>query len=61
MPSSSIVPPNTSPLATVVTVEGLVLVAESAKGRRNRIGTVLVRRADDQPHTPDPSEEPTVA
>jgi CBS domain containing-hemolysin-like protein len=29
-----------------VTVDGLVLVAESAKGRRNRIGTVLVRRAD---------------
>ena len=27
-----------------VRVEGLVLVAESAKGRRNRIGTVLVRR-----------------
>jgi CBS domain containing-hemolysin-like protein len=26
---------------------GLVLVAESAKGRRNRIGTVLVHRADD--------------
>jgi CBS domain containing-hemolysin-like protein len=29
------------------TVNGLVLVAESAKGRRNRIGTVLVRRASD--------------
>ena len=29
-----------------VTVDGLVLVAESAKGRRNRIGTVLVRRTD---------------
>jgi CBS domain containing-hemolysin-like protein len=28
-------------------VGGLVLVAESAKGRRNRIGTVLVRRAGD--------------
>lgn len=28
------------------TVNGLVLVAESANGRRNRIGTVLVRRAD---------------
>ena len=27
-----------------VEVDGLVLVAESAKGRRNRIGTVLVRR-----------------
>ena len=33
-----------------VQVGGLVLVAESAKGRRNRIGTVLVRRAD--PATP---------
>jgi CBS domain containing-hemolysin-like protein len=30
-----------------VEVNGLVLVAESAKGRRNRIGTVLVRRAGD--------------
>ena len=30
-----------------VELGGLVLVAESAKGRRNRIGTVLVRRADD--------------
>jgi CBS domain containing-hemolysin-like protein len=30
-----------------VTVNGLVLVAESAKGRRNRIGTVLVRRVKD--------------
>ena len=29
-----------------VEVGGLVLVAESAKGRRNRIGTVLVRPAD---------------
>jgi CBS domain containing-hemolysin-like protein len=28
------------------TVNGLVLVAESANGRRNRIGTVLVRRTD---------------
>ncbi len=28
-----------------VEVDGLVLVAESAKGRRNQIGTVLVRRA----------------
>jgi CBS domain containing-hemolysin-like protein len=28
-----------------VEIGGLVLVAESAKGRRNRIGTVLVRRA----------------
>ena len=35
-----------------VEVGGLVLVAESAKGRRNQIGTVLVRRADDVPHAP---------
>jgi CBS domain containing-hemolysin-like protein len=28
-----------------VEVDGLILVAESAKGRRNQIGTVLVRRA----------------
>jgi CBS domain containing-hemolysin-like protein len=34
------------PGATVRT-NGLVLVAESAKGRRNRIGTVLVRRAEE--------------
>jgi CBS domain containing-hemolysin-like protein len=33
------------PGATVV-VEGLQLVAESAKGRRNRIGTVLVSRVE---------------
>ena len=33
------------PGATVTTA-GLVLVAESAAGRRNRIGTVLVRRTD---------------
>ncbi|MDX6220361.1 MAG: magnesium and cobalt exporter, family, partial [Frankiales bacterium] len=30
-----------------VEVGGLRLVAESAKGRRNQIGTVLVRRTDD--------------
>ncbi len=35
------------------TVGGLVLVAESAKGRRNRIGTVLVRRADPEPAEQD--------
>ena len=37
-----------------VEIGGLVLVAESAKGRRNRIGTVLVRRsetADEQKET----------
>jgi hypothetical protein len=39
-----------------VTVNGLVLVAESAKGRRNRVGTVLVCRAD-QPPDPEPLEE----
>jgi CBS domain containing-hemolysin-like protein len=32
-----------------VTVQGLVLVAESAGGRRNRIDTVLVRRAEPVP------------
>ena len=31
-----------------VEVGGLVLVAESAKGRRNRIGTVLVRRLQEE-------------
>jgi len=30
-----------------VEVQGLVLVAESAKGRRNQIGTVLVRRSEE--------------
>ena len=34
---------------------GLVLVAESAKGRRNRIGTVLVRRQE--PQDPDDDSE----
>ncbi len=38
-----------------VELGGLVLVAESAKGRRNRIGTVLVRRSN--PST-DPEQEP---
>jgi CBS domain containing-hemolysin-like protein len=33
-------------------LDGLVLVAESAKGRRNQIGTVLVRRASDAPDHP---------
>ncbi|HVM29127.1 MAG TPA: hemolysin family protein [Mycobacteriales bacterium] len=46
------------PGATVA-VNGLVLVAESAKGRRNRIGTVLVRRAED--HQPATAEEPSSA
>ena len=44
-----------------VEVCGLVLVAESAKGRRNRIGTVLVRRVGDDPvpdHLHDTDEEP---
>ncbi|HWH27702.1 MAG TPA: hemolysin family protein [Mycobacteriales bacterium] len=39
------------------TVNGLVLVAESAKGRRNRIGSVLVRRAAVQSH---PEQETSV-
>jgi CBS domain containing-hemolysin-like protein len=37
-----------------VEIGGLVLVAESAKGRRNRIGTVLVRRSG----APGTSEQP---
>jgi hypothetical protein len=43
-----------------VTVQGLVLVAESAGGRRNRIDTVLVRRAprpDDHPAMSTPEEQ----
>ncbi len=36
-----------------------MLVAESAKGRRNRIGTVLVRRQSDDPD--DDAEEPDSA
>ena len=36
-----------------VEVGGLVLVAESSKGRRNRIGTVLVRRTGDDEHDID--------
>jgi CBS domain containing-hemolysin-like protein len=41
------------------TVNGLVLVAESAKGRRNRIGTVLVRRTGHvtERHPDSPQEE----
>ena len=42
---------------------GLVLVAESAKGRRNRIGTVLVRRQSDDPddEADHPHKEPDSA
>ena len=36
-----------------IQISGLVLVAESAKGRRNRIGTVLVRRLDESMDQPD--------
>ena len=36
-----------------IQISGLVLVAESAKGRRNRIGTVLVRRFDESADQPD--------
>jgi CBS domain containing-hemolysin-like protein len=35
-----------------VTLEGLTLLAEGAKGRRNQIGTVLIRRDDAQPARP---------
>jgi hypothetical protein len=38
-------------------VKGLVLVAESSKGRRNRIGTVLVRRVEDVEHDAAQQEE----
>jgi CBS domain containing-hemolysin-like protein len=40
-----------------VTVEGLVLTAESAGGRRNRIDTVLVRRAEPEIAETENSEE----
>jgi CBS domain containing-hemolysin-like protein len=43
------------------TVGGLVLVAESAKGRRNRIGTVLVRREAPPDPSDRPAQEQTVA
>jgi CBS domain containing-hemolysin-like protein len=36
-----------------VRVQGIELTAESAQGRRNRIGTVLVRRVDDRPVSRD--------
>jgi CBS domain containing-hemolysin-like protein len=42
---------------TTVTVEGLVLTAENAGGRRNRIDTVLVRRAEPKITEEEPSEE----
>ena len=32
------------------TMQGLVFVAESSKGRRNRIGTILIRREEEVPH-----------
>ena len=35
-----------------VTVEGLTLVAESTTGRRNRLGSVLVSRAEQSPGSP---------
>jgi CBS domain containing-hemolysin-like protein len=31
-----------------VTMQGLVLLAEGAKGRRNRVGTILIRREEDE-------------
>jgi CBS domain containing-hemolysin-like protein len=46
------------------TMAGLTLTAESAAGRRNRIGTVLVRQeqADEAPpETQQPQESPTPA
>jgi hypothetical protein len=41
-----------------VEIGGLVLVAESAKGRRNRIGTVLVRRTSGTTPPQDSEQEP---
>jgi len=41
-----------------VEVGGLVLVAESAKGRRNRIGTVLVRQTSATTPPQDDEQEP---
>jgi CBS domain containing-hemolysin-like protein len=38
-------------------VQGLELTAESAHGRRNRIGTVLVRRVEDEPASATPDQE----
>jgi hypothetical protein len=37
-------------------VDGLELTAETAHGRRNRIGTVLVRRVDGDERTEEPAE-----
>jgi hypothetical protein len=42
-----------------VVVEGLELTAETATGRRNRVGTLLVRRADELP-AERPAEEERV-
>jgi CBS domain containing-hemolysin-like protein len=40
-----------------VWVQGIELTAESAHGRRNRIGTVLVRRVEEQPELTGASED----
>jgi CBS domain containing-hemolysin-like protein len=40
-----------------VWVQGIELTAESAHGRRNRIGTVLVRRVEEQPELTGTSED----
>ena len=37
----------------IATLQGLTFVAEGTKGRRNRIGTVLIRPADDSPPNGD--------
>ena len=41
-----------------IELSGLLFVAESAKGRRNRIGTVLVRRVGHTPEGPDGPDGP---
>ena len=43
------------------TVQGLTFVAESAKGRRNRIGTVLIKRGEPSPEELSGSQETTSA
>jgi len=49
---------NKVPIAgSMVTFEGLQLVAERSSGRRNRIGTVVASRVEEQPVEEDPQTE----
>jgi len=53
---------NTVPIAgSVVTVEGLRLVAERPTGRRNRIGTVIVNRVEAQAEDADEDRQTSAA